>query len=418
MTNFAVRRSACNRTCGTAMRLSLTILLAIHGTIHALGFLGGSGVASTRLPSFSGNPLVVLSGTAERLVSLGWLAALLAFVGAATLRMVRNDGWWRMALGGVLLSQPLIVLAWHEARLGTLANALILVSVVLAAAQARFSRRVDAEVRALYSAHPRATASPVERDELERLPAPVQRWLEASGVVGRARARTVRLKQRGELRTKPDGPWMPAQAEQYFFVDPPAFIWRVNAAMLRVLPIVGRDKYLAGHGNMLIKALSLLNVVNASDHKIDHGSMLRFLGEIVWFPSGALSPRIAWEPVDAASARATIRYGGLAASALFTFGADGRVLALHAERYLGGGPDAKLTPWAVSCSEWRSFDGVQVPSRGDAGWLLPSGHFSYYRWEVTDVEYNRPALYPRNTEPGSTEHVARMEIARVSPSAH
>ena len=72
---------------------------------------------------------------------------------------------------------------------------------------------------------------------------------------------------------------------------------------------------------------------------------------------------------------------------------QGRALAIRAERYLGGGADAKLTPWTVPCSEWRVIHGVQVPTRGGVVWKLPSGDFDYYRWEILDIEYNRAELY-------------------------
>jgi hypothetical protein len=53
--------------------------------------------------------------------------------------------------------------------------------------------------------------------------------------------------------------------------------------------------------------------------------MLRFLGEIVWFPSAALSPILTWEAIDGTSARATMRHGGLVESAVFAFSDEGRV---------------------------------------------------------------------------------------------
>lgn len=394
------------------MRVVLPILLAVHGAIHVLGFLKWEGLAT--IPQLSGRTLFPLSGGGERTFAFAWLLAALVLVGAALLRVLRHDSWWMLALAGVLLSQCVIVVAWKDAKAGTIANALILVPAILAAAHARFSHRIDAEIRALY-AQPAVPTSVVRRSELEGLPVSVQRWLETSGVVGRERVHSVRLKQRGDLRTSPNAAWMPARAQQYFSVDPPAFIWKVDATMMHVLPIVGRDKYVDGHGNMLIKAGSVVNVVNASDDKISHGSMLRFLGEIVWFPSAALSPYIDWEAIDATSAKATMRYGGLIASATFAFDDRGRVRGVRAERYLGGGASARLTPWLVSCSAWRTFDGVEVPSQGDVGWSLPTGYFSYYRWEILDVEFNRRERYRADATRRPPAPVAPMALP--SPQA-
>jgi hypothetical protein len=297
------------------------------------------------------------------------------------------------ALPTVLLSQGLVVLAWRDAKAATVANVVILIAALLAGARARFVADVEAESRALL-AHASHAETVVEATEIEGLPAPVRRWLRASGVVGRARAATVHLRQRGQLRTKADGAWMPAHAEQVFSIAPPAFVWRVDATMLGLVPIAGRDRYSGGHGQMLIKAGALVNVVNAADDKIDLGSMLRYLGEIIWFPSAAVGPYIRWSPIDDAQARAELSFAGRVVSATFTFDARGRVVRFDASRYLGGGADAKLTPWFATCSAWQPFQGIEVPSQGEVGWQLAEGSFIYYRWEVLDVRFNGRDLHP------------------------
>jgi hypothetical protein len=88
-----------------------------------------------------------------------------------------------------------------------------------------------------------------------------------------------------------------------------------------------------------------------------------------------------------------MRHAGLVASAVFTFDERGRVVGMSASRYLGGGPDAELTPWSVSCSEWRVMSGAEIPTRGEVVWHLASGDFSYYRWEILGVECNRADPY-------------------------
>lgn len=372
------------------MGVLLTALLALHGAIHLLGFVKWSSLAS--IPQLSGRLLVPLGPVGERVLAAGWLVAFMLLLAAAVLRATRQDLWWVIALAGVILSQGLILIAWRDAKAGTIANFLILLPVIAAAAHARFDKRVDAEaVELLARAH--GDTRVVAQDELVALPDPVAKWLEASGVVGRPRAVTVRLHQRGEIRTKPDAPWMPVQAEQYFSIDPPGFIWKVDAAMMQIVPIAGRDRYVDGHGEMLIKAASLVNVVNAADEAIDLGAMLRYLAEVIWFPSAALGPYVAWEPIDAMHARATIRYAGRSAPAVFTFDGRGRAVRFYAERPLGGGRDAKLTPWFGASSEWGTFEGIEVPTRGEVGWRLPSATFIYYRWEILDVEFNRAELF-------------------------
>ena len=133
--------------------------------------------------------------------------------------------------------------------------------------------------------------------------------------------------------------------------------------------------------------------------------MLRFLGEIVWFPSAALSDTITWEAIDARSARATMRYGGASASAVFAFGDDGRFTSLTARRYMSADGGARLETWVIPVTEWRAVRGIDMPVRGNAVWKLAAGDFDYYRWEITDVEVNHPALYA--DEPGPRQEAAR-----------
>jgi hypothetical protein len=371
------------------MRIAVAVLLVVHGLIHLMGFVKAWKIAP--VPQLSGATLFALPDFLARVVGLLWLVACLALVGAAAVLLTRGPGWWILAGGGVLLSQLLVIHAWPDAKAGTVANALLAVAVAAAAAQARFDRETDRVVRSLLSRAPAAAGATVRPEELAPLPAPVRRWLVASGVVGRPRARTVHLRQRGELRTAPGQAWMPAEAEQVFTADEPGFVWRVKVRMMRVLPVAGRDWYLDGRGRMLIELFSAIPLVDASDEKIDQGALLRFLGETVWFPSAALSRYVSWEPIDDTSARATVTWGGASASAVFSFDERGRFRELNARRWMGSGQQATLERWFIPATDWREMDGVVVPVKGEVFWKLKEGDFGYYRWEITALQQDPPA---------------------------
>jgi hypothetical protein len=80
---------------------------------------------------------------------------------------------------------------------------------------------------------------------------------------------------------------------------------------------------------------------------------------------------------------------GLPVNAVFEVDQEGRIAALHAERYrdLGGGRSA-LTPWSGRYTDYREFDGFRVPSGVEVTWNLPEGPFSYARFHITALEYN------------------------------
>ncbi len=371
------------------MRLVLATLLLAHGLLHALGFLRAWGIAV--LPPLDG-PAVIPSGDgAARVVGAVWLLTGLLLVAAAALRVSGAPGWWRPGAAGVVLSQGLVVLQWQDAKAGTAVNVVLAVAVLSAVATARFHRRVDGEARAMLAGAPRSPPSRVRPQELAGLPTPVARWLQACGVVGRPRAVTVRLRQRGRMHTSKAAPWMPALAQQYVTVDPPQFLWVVEATMASVVPLVGRDRYVHGRGEMWITVGGLVNVAAERGPKIDQGAMMRYLAEIVIYPSAALEPYLRWEAIDDDHARAIMTSDGACLAAVFQFDAKGRVTEVVGERFSSA--TGALETWRVQIVDWTTFDGVEVGSRGDVVWALKDGDFVFYRWAIVELEWNVPALY-------------------------
>ena len=183
---------------------------------------------------------------------------------------------------------------------------------------------------------------------------------------------------------------MPAEATQYFIVDEPGFVWTVDVTMMRVVPIVGRDSYVNGVGRMFIKAGGLITVADGTGPTFDQGTALRFLGETIWFPSGAVASYITWESIDERRARATLSFKGVTTSAIFDFDDRGRVAGMTAQRYYNG---ESLETWVIPISEWRTIRGIEMPVRGGAVWKLAAGDFDYYQWEILDVETNRTTLW-------------------------
>ncbi|ADB36660.1 DUF6544 family protein [Spirosoma linguale] len=371
-------------------RIALTGLLLLHGLIHVLGFINLRWL--TRVAPLQRQTLIPVSENISKLLGLGWLLACFGFVIALIGYWVQRDGWITLTLISVALSQLLIIVYWPEAKAGTLVNELIALALLLTYARLRFDQRADSEARQLLW-QARSSRTIITADSLKDLPLPVRQWLTASGVVGKEPITTVRLRQQGLMRTSPDGAWMPTQARQYFSIDPPGFVWKANVQMRSFLPLAGRDKYTGGKGNMLIKALSLVPVVDAADAKTDQGSLLRFLGEMCWFPSAALSSYLSWRAIDATQAEATMQYAGVTAKAVFAFDAQHRLTCVTARRYMGGGQAGKLETWYIPCKAWKTFQGITIPVAGDVIWKLPAGDFTYYQWKILSIDYNKPALY-------------------------
>ncbi len=364
------------------MKHIILIILVIHGLIHLMGFTKELGLAPVK--GLSGDTLISLTGNTKKIAGIAWLFSTILIVVFAVLWWWSKPGLWYIGAAGLVLSQLLIILYWKDAKFGSIANLILLLVTIYAYGQWQFTRMVKQEIKPIVAQQKQLPV--ITRETIQHLPLPVQNWLTASGAVGKQQAYNARLKQEGLLRQSEEQGWASVKAEQYFDLINPGFVWTVKTRM-KGMPIVGRDKYKNGKGEMLIKPLTLFKAVDAKGEKTDQGSMLRYLSELCWIPTAALQEYLVWQEADSNSATVTMTYKGLTVTALFIFDEQHRVKALKAKRYKGEN-DEHLTDWYIPISEWGTFEGITIPVKGDVLWQLSTGDFNYYQWEITDVNYN------------------------------
>jgi len=263
----------------------------------------------------------------------------------------------------------------------------VLAAIGAIGAAIAFERLITREIDVLLGDARAPASTTLEPHDLEGLPVPVQRWMRYSRVIGTTRPTIVRLRQEGEFDLGRG--WMPFNAEQYFTINPPGFVWKASFRLAPMVYVVGRDQYRAGAASMDMRILSLLPVAKKDGGGLDQGDLLRFLGEMQWFPAAALSEYITWEAVESKLARATMSYGGIRASMTFSFAEDGRLLEEHASRY--NDARGRNEAWANRNDADREFGGIVVPAAGEARWEYATGPFPYIRWRITRLEQDRPA---------------------------
>ena len=70
---------------------------------------------------------------------------------------------------------------------------------------------------------------------------------------------------------------MPFNAEQYFTINPPAFLWKATFRMAPLLSVSGRDGYQSGEDSIEMRLLSLGPVGNTTGGGLNQGALLRLL---------------------------------------------------------------------------------------------------------------------------------------------
>lgn len=357
----------------------LMVLLGIHALIHLMGFAKAFGYAE----------IPALTQTISRPMGLLWLLASVLLLAVTIGIFLHRADWWIWGLPALLLSQALIFSAWKDARFGSLANLVLALAVLLAGSQSAFFKQTQSVLNQLQpSAAP--TQKQVTEQDLQGQPEVIQKWLRRTGAVGQPWQDSLSLSQTGRMRTSPEGAWLKFQAKQYFNALAPGFIWQAQVQMFPGVSLLGRDQWFQNHGQMLISAWGLIPVVNARGAEIDQGTLLRYLGEMLWFPSSALRPSVQWRELSANSAEATLTVGAQTVKAVMHFGPKGDFESMLALRYYARKTGATLEKWQITANphSLKTFSGIHIPSRYTVSWLLKEGDFDWLELDIGDLAYN------------------------------
>ncbi len=357
------------------MRIFIAILLLIHAAIHLIGLV----------KSINPEAIPQLTRNISKTEGYFWLLTSLLLLLAFFLLVLKKDFWPVLAITGIIFSQFLISLNWDDARFGTLANLLILAVALSSLGNYRFQRMIQQETFLILSDN--KENRPLQK--ISSLPPIVQKWLHTTGATEQKVIYNVRLEQKGKMRTSPKGKWMPFSAVQVFNVREPAFVWNTKVAAFPGVYLTGRDKLQDAEGAMLIHLFSFFNVVNEkANSQVNTGSLLRYLGEICWFPSAALRPYLQWEALSSTSAKAILQHEGLEVEGIFTFSPRGELLSFEAMRFYGADEKARKEKWLIEIEDHQNYDGITVPSKCKVTWKLPRDDFHWLTLEVTGLHYN------------------------------
>lgn len=361
------------------MRIAFLIIVLLHGLLHLLGFVKGFGLKEVKN----------LTMPISKPMGLLWLAATILFILYGISYFLHNKYSWILGILVILISQFLIIIFWKAARFGTLPNIIVLVVSIISYGHFSFQKMTSLESTALLSQTKNANSRQLSKNDIRELPKPIKKWLENSGAIGKPMITKAKVTQEAKMKMKPEQEdWLDAKAIQYSTIDVPGFIWTVDVKMNPLISFQGRDKYTGGNGEMLIKLFSLINVVNETGEKLNEGTLQRYLGEMVWFPSLAISNYISWESINDTTAKATMDYKGTKASGTFYFNSAGDFIKFSADRFKSNEKDSKRYEWILTVDDYKSFEGIKVPSKMKATWKLENMDWNWLKLEIMDIKYN------------------------------
>lgn len=228
-------------------------------------------------------------------------------------------------------------------------------------------------------------------NELNGLPAPVQRYFRAVLKDGQPIVVAVSVEHSGTFNMSETGEqWRPFTSTQRVITHRPGFDWEARIAMMPGLTVRVLDAYIAGEGILHASLFGLVSLVNLrGTPEVADGELMRFFAEAAWYPTALLpSQGVQWEALDDTSAKATLKDGETTLTMLFRFNENGLIESVRAEtrgRTIAG--TVIPTPWEGRWSNYELRAGMIIPPEGEVAWILPEGPKPYWRGRITRLSY-------------------------------
>ena len=227
-------------------------------------------------------------------------------------------------------------------------------------------------------------------EEIEHLPAPVKKYFETCGFIGRPKMSYLKAYYENvNFLLAADKPYTKINYTLYTFVKEPARIAFIETSIYGI-PFQGLDSYIGGKGGMkgvLAKTITLFNETGA---EMDTACLVNSLSECLFVPSIAIQGYIQWMHVDDTHANATISYYGISASGSFTFSENGEVISFSTnDRWAIETDGTKTrTPWSLLFGNYEERNGIKQPTIYKAVWHYGNGDSVYFDSKNPLIEYH------------------------------
>ncbi len=253
----------------------------------------------------------------------------------------------------------------------------------------RWAEAVRDELRAEAAARSQEPAPILAEADLAGMPAPVRRYVAASGAVGRPVPRGVRVVCDAVMRRKPGEAGMRSTCEQVNGFARTHRLFLMKARMFG-LPVRALHLYQGDAATFQVRLAGLATIVNMAGDGISRGETVTVLNDLCVFAPGALTdPRLAWEVVDDRTAAVMFTNGRWTVRATLLFNERDELVDFWSDdrpESVDGGLVARR--WSTPLSDYRVIDGMRLPTRGLAVYARPEGPFTYGEFTIRSISYD------------------------------
>lgn len=358
------------------LKYLLAVLMLLHGCIHFMGLA----------KAFQWAAIPQLTKDISKPAGLLWLLAGLLFILAALLFLMHKGLWWLPAAAGVLLSQILIVGSWKDAKWGTAANVIVLLAAVAAYGQYQFYRQYVNDVDHCLRRTALTAADMITENDLQPLPAPVQRYLRYAGVLNKPRVYSMKAVFEGQMRSRKQN-WFQFTSQQYNFFDNYTRLFFMKGRM-KGIEVPGYHAYQDGTASMHIKLFGLFSIVRQQGPVMFKTETVTMFNDMcLMAPATLIDKRIQWQAVNDTSVHAVFTNNGVSIGATLYFNGEGQLVNfISADRTDVN--ENKQYQFSTPVKDYRNFNGIKLAACGEGVWHYADGPFIYGKFNLKEVEYN------------------------------
>jgi len=347
-------------------------MLVLHGVIHFMGFA----------KAFNYGNISQLTKEIAKPSGVLWLLTAFLFIAASILFVLKKDAWIFCALAAVIISQILIFTVWYDAKFGTIANFIILVVAVLSYGTYHFEKNYQKDIKENLLRTNRLKTDLLTETDLLPLPEPVQRYLKYTGVLNKPKLKNIRIVFEGQMREK-GKEFFPFTCEQYNFFDNPTRLFFMKATMKSVT-VPGYHRYSHATALMDIRLFGLFPVVKRAGKDMNKAETVTLFNDMcLMAPATLVDKRIIWQAIDSNSAKATFTNQTITISAILNFNKQGQLI-----NFISNDRDVNHYPFSTPASNYKTINGINIMTYGEAIWHYPDGKFVYGKFYLKEVEYN------------------------------
>lgn len=227
----------------------------------------------------------------------------------------------------------------------------------------------------------------VEEMDIGEVPEIVWKYFKMSRLFGKRKINRVTIEYKGHFKNREEDPWKKFESVQHYTMKPYAYIWNRTFYFMKFPIAKIYEEFGNSLGTIYYKFFCLFKNFEYSGRVVNEAAVLKYLSDMLWYPTAFADPDVTWEAVDKNAARAIITKGNIKRSGIFYFNEKGYPTNFVSNRYKYRGRTKGTYEWSVPTKGHVEYDGFVVPRYGRVVWHLPEGDFCYMEFEVTNIKY-------------------------------